>query len=81
MQIQIFKSKEFGRLEVLMIGDKPHFPATECAKILGYANPNDAIRRHCRGCVKHDLPSSSGIQAYNFRGLTRLERILPINLK
>ena len=32
------------------------FPATECAKILGYKNPTDAISRHCRYLVKHEVP-------------------------
>jgi len=65
-QIQVFQNEEFGKIEVLMIGGKPHFPATECAKILGYKNTKDAILRHCKGVVKHDLPSASGIQSYNF---------------
>jgi len=60
------RHEEFGELEVLMIDDKPYFPATECAKILGYANPKAAVIRHCRGVTKRDLPSASGIQSYNF---------------
>ena len=46
--IKQFENKEFGRLEVLMIGDKPYFPAVECAKILGYSKERNAIERHCR---------------------------------
>ena len=64
--IQVFENSEFGKLGVLMLNDKPYLPATDCAKILGYANTNDAIKRHCRGVVKHDLPSASGVQSYNF---------------
>ena len=48
-RIQSFTNTEFGELEVLQEGDKFWFPATKCAKILGYANPNDAILKHCRG--------------------------------
>jgi len=56
-QLQIFENGEFGTLEVLMIGDKPYFPATESATILGYSNARDAIARHCKkdGVVKHDV--------------------------
>jgi prophage antirepressor-like protein len=54
--IQVFSNPEFGKLEILMIDGKPLFPATECAKVLGYANTNEAIIRHCRWVVKHDLP-------------------------
>jgi prophage antirepressor-like protein len=40
----------------MMIGDKPYFPAGDCAKRLGYARPNDAIHQHCRSTVKHRIP-------------------------
>jgi prophage antirepressor-like protein len=55
-KLQVFQNEEFGELEILTIDDKPYFPATECAKVLGYANTKDAIIRHCRWVVKHDLP-------------------------
>ena len=54
--MQIFESREFGQIGVLMIEGKPHFPASECAKILGYTNPKAAIIRHCRWVTKRDLP-------------------------
>lgn len=47
-QLQVFSNEEFGRLEVLTIGGKPYFPATECAKTLGYSNPRKAILDHCK---------------------------------
>jgi prophage antirepressor-like protein len=47
-QPQMFYDSEFGALEVLLLDDKPFFPATECAEILGYKNPQKAIRDHCR---------------------------------
>lgn len=65
-QIQLFENDEFGKLEILMIGDKPYFPATECAKVLGYSNANDAIIRHCKGVVKHDLLTNGGTQGKNY---------------
>lgn len=55
-QMQIFQSEEFGSLEILMIGDKPHFPASICAAILGYSNPRKAIIDHCRCVTKRDVP-------------------------
>lgn len=47
-QIQQFHNKEFGDLDILMIGDKPYFPATECAVILGYADPHKAVKQHTK---------------------------------
>ena len=64
--IKIFENAEFGKLELLMIDGKPYFPANECAKQLGYANTKDAILRHCKGVVKHDLLTNGGKQAKNF---------------
>lgn len=54
--LKVFSNTEFGELGVMLIGGKEYFPATQCAKILGYANPRDAINRHCKsdGVVKHD---------------------------
>jgi len=65
-QLQLFENEEFGRLEVLMIDGKPYFPATECAKILGYANPQEAVRTHCKGVRKTLTPSYGGTQSKNF---------------
>jgi prophage antirepressor-like protein len=55
-QIQQFHSEEFGSMGILMIDDKPYFPATECAKTLGYRNPHDAISKHCRYLAKREVP-------------------------
>ncbi|PEF21623.1 hypothetical protein COF01_13425 [Bacillus pseudomycoides] len=44
---EVFSNSEFGELEVLEIEGKPWFPATECALILGYKKPHDAISKHC----------------------------------
>lgn len=47
-QLQVFENKEFGKLEILMIEDKPYFPATECATILGYSDPYKAVKQHTK---------------------------------
>ena len=60
-EIQKFYNNEFGELDVMQDGDKFWFPATDCARILGYSNPKDAVLRHCTGdgVVKHDRVSFS----------------------
>ena len=55
-QIKQFYSDEFGNLEVLLINGKPYFPASKCAKILGYAKPINAVERHCRYTLKQSSP-------------------------
>lgn len=57
-----FNNSEFGALNLIMENDKVYFPATQCAKILGYSSPKDAISRHCKGAMKRRLPTSSGEQ-------------------
>jgi prophage antirepressor-like protein len=64
--IKQFHSDEFGVLDILMIGGKPYFPASECAAVLGYKNPRKAIIDHCKGVTKRDSLSGGGMQTRNF---------------
>ena len=61
-EMQVFQNSEFGELGVLEINGKPYFPATACAKILGYANPRKAILDHCKedGVTKRDVIDTLG---------------------
>jgi len=67
-ELQVFTNSEFGELGVIEIEGKLYFPATKCAKILGYSNQKDAISRHCRWVVKRDLPHPQNPQ-----------KLLPVN--
>jgi len=58
--LQIFENSEFGKLEVLMINGKSYFPATQCAEILDYSKPHNAISRHCRASLKRGVIDSLG---------------------
>ena len=62
-ELQIFNSGEFGEIRTIEIDGKPYFVGTDVAKALGYNNPRDAVSRHCKGVVKHDTPTSSGVQS------------------
>jgi len=80
---QIFHSSEFGSLEILMIDDKPYFPAKECAEKLGYIKSRNAIERHCKGALKRGVLTAGGIQEKTYipeSDLYRLnaeEKIIP----
>lgn len=63
--LKVFSSSEFGELGVLTIDGKEYFPATACAKILGYTNPKKAIIDHCKGVTKRSLPTAGGEQGIN----------------
>ncbi len=61
-ELKVFSSTEFGELGVMLIDGKEYFPANQCASILGYAVPKDAITRHCKGALKRRLPTNGGVQ-------------------
>ena len=63
-ELQIFKNEEFGKIEILIKNGKEYFPATEIAKILGYTNPQKAIRDHCKekGCLIRSVLTNGGKQ-------------------
>lgn len=65
-ELKVFSNTEFGELGVMIIDGKEFFPATQCAAMLGYKNPKDAIIRHCKGGVKSDLPTNGGTQTVNY---------------
>lgn len=65
-ELQIFNSSEFGEIRTVEIEGRPHFVAIDVANALGYQNPRDAISRHCKGVVKHDTPTSSGMQQMSY---------------
>ena len=59
-------NSEFGKLDILVEDGKELFPATECARILGYTNPQRALREHCKGVNNLVTPYSKGTQKKNF---------------
>jgi len=54
--LQVFQNSEFGELGIITIDGKEYFPATQCAKTLGYAKPHNAIKQHCRYSLKQGVP-------------------------
>lgn len=75
-ELQIFNSGEFGEIRTIEIDGKPYFVGTDIAKALGYNNPRDAVSRHCKGVVKHDTPTSSGIQSMSYINEGDLYRLI-----
>ena len=65
-ELKVFQNSEFGELGVLIIDGKEFFPASQCAAILGYKSPKDAISAHCKGAVKHRLPTNGGTQEVKY---------------
>ena len=55
-KIDILSHEEFGQVRIIREDDTILFCGADTAKALGYTNPPDAIRRHCKnnGIVKRD---------------------------
>ena len=60
--LKVFTNEDFGDVAVISIDNKPYFEGIKVARILGYKNPNDAIKRHCKypGIVFHDTRIQTG---------------------
>lgn len=65
-ELKVFSSTEFGELGVMLIDGKEYFPATQCATLLGYKNPQEAIREKCKGVRKTLTPTNGGTQPVNY---------------
>lgn len=66
--IQIFNNQEFGNVRTTLLNGEVVFAATDVARCLGYANPQKAIRDHCKdkGVNEIDTPTNGGIQKMKY---------------
>ena len=58
--IDIFTSEKFGSIRAIEESGRVLFCASDVARALGYARPNDAVAAHCRGTVKRRITDSLG---------------------
>lgn len=50
--VTLFTNEKFGSVRVVMRDGEPWFVASDVAKALGFANPSDAVNRHCKKSIK-----------------------------
>lgn len=62
-QLQVFTNEMFGELRTIEENGKMLFCGSDVARALGYSNPRDALLRHCKGVVKHDVGVETGTKA------------------
>lgn len=65
-ELKIFENPAFGQVRTVEENGKVLFCGTDVAKALGYSNPRDALRRHCKGVVKRDTLTDGGNQQVSF---------------
>lgn len=61
-ELKIFENAEFGQVRATKINGQPYFVGIDVAKVLGYANPQKAIRDHCKGVNETCYPTNGGMQ-------------------
>lgn len=79
--VQIFKNEELGTIRTVLIDNEPWFVGKDVAKILGYSNTRDAMRKHVDAEDKKIVTSQNatlenvpnrGLQIINESGLYSL---------
>ena len=55
-ELIIFNNPEFGEIRTIEEDGKVLFCGSDVAKALGYAKPQNAIDRHCKGALKRGIP-------------------------
>lgn len=62
MKLELFNFRG-NNIRVIVDGGEPRWVARDVATALGYKNPSDAVKRHCKGVAIHDtLPTAGGTQ-------------------
>lgn len=76
-ELKSFTKNEL-QVSVLLIDGKEYFPATESATMLGYTNPQKAIRDHCKpeGVTNRSVLTQGGPQTMNFITEGNLYRLI-----
>ena len=74
----ITEHPEFGKVRTVEAVGRVWFCARDVASALGYANPKDAVNRHCRpkGVCVHDLLTAGGRQKVKFIDEGNLYRLM-----
>lgn len=67
-ELKLFQSPIFGKVRTVVINGQVMFAATDVAKCLGYANPQKAVRDHCKSAGVNEMgtPTNGGIQKVKF---------------
>lgn len=62
-ELKVFSNKEFGDVRTVLIDSQVYFVASDVAKSLGYAKPQNAIHTHCKHSLKQGIGIQTGIKS------------------
>lgn len=65
-EMQVFKNEKFGTVRTITENGRTLFCGADVARALGYARPNEAISKHCKGTLKRRIPTNGGVQEMLF---------------
>lgn len=65
-ELKVFENPAFGQIRTVEEDGKVLFCGADVSAALGYSNPRDALRRHCKGVVKRDTLTEGGLQQISF---------------
>lgn len=65
-KIEVFQNSEFGSVRTICEEKALLFCGADVAKALGYARPNEAVSKHCKGTLKRRTPTPGGSQEMLF---------------
>lgn len=63
--VEIFSNNVFGSVRTVSINDTIYFVANDVAKALMYVKYQAAIKNHCKGVLKTNIPTGGGAQTMN----------------
>ena len=66
VKLETFVNEEFGSVRIIEEDGKYLFCGSDVAKALGYARPNEAVTKHCKGTLKRRTPTAGGVQEMLF---------------
>jgi prophage antirepressor-like protein len=64
--LKIFTNSDFGEVRSLENNGKILFCGSDVARALGYSIPSKAIKTHCKGVSKIEVPTNGGKQEMIF---------------
>lgn len=65
--IQVFDNQDFGTIRTVTEGGSVLFCGKDVATALGYKDPVNALKLHCKGVAKHHpLQTPGGVQQFRF---------------
>ena len=73
--LKLFENPEFGKVRTITEDGKVLFCGSDVAKTLGYAKPQNAIDRHCRGALKRGIGVQTGVKADGSPAIQHVEML------